>query len=517
MCPFFIKKMFSIFQIAPVYAKVYMINHAKARNCTLIEREKLISMVCSLKNGEPDAATELFETCHKDIYYFILKTVDNDHHLAEDLTQDTFVSILEKISSLEEPAAFVSWSKQIAYHKCTDYFDKKKELLADENEDGYSVFDTVEEDREEFIPDAAINKEDLRKTIIAMINDLPEDQKSAIILRYFNEIPVKEIASIQGVSEGTVKSRLNYGRKAIKQSVEAYEKKNDIKLHCAGVIPLLLWLFKMYRIENGLSITSNTASGTFAVAEGSVAASTTMASGAATTATATATSTAVNTAAGVGAKALAAKVIAVIAAAAITVGGVIIATNSKDEAKPIESPQESWSTEASIPETSTEPLATAEATQAATEEVTEETQIPTEPPTEATTVPTTETTEPETTSPTPETTEPPTTEADPTDATTEPTEGATELPLPTEDSDHNETDPSVNPEECSHDWEYTTNVYLTTINEVRECRLCGSFELLDAYSNNCEHDFQVDSSWINDFGEECFSYKCVKCGSGSLG
>ena len=65
--------------------------------------------------------------------------------------------------------------------------------------------------------------------------------------RYFDEISVKEIAEIQGVAEGTVKSRLNYGRKSIKKSVEAYEKQHGIKLHCKGVIPLLLWLFLEYQ------------------------------------------------------------------------------------------------------------------------------------------------------------------------------------------------------------------------------------------------------------------------------
>ena len=57
-----------------------------------------------------------------------------------------------------------------------------------------------------------------------MIDELPEEQRSALLLRYFDEISVKEIAEIQGVTEGTVKSRLNYGRKAVKEAVEGYEK-----------------------------------------------------------------------------------------------------------------------------------------------------------------------------------------------------------------------------------------------------------------------------------------------------
>ena len=90
----------------------------------MIEKEKLVAVVSAAQRGEESAAAELFEIFQSDIYYFILKTVNNDRELAEDLTQDTFMEILETIHKLEEPAAFVTWSKQIAYHKCTAYFRK---------------------------------------------------------------------------------------------------------------------------------------------------------------------------------------------------------------------------------------------------------------------------------------------------------------------------------------------------------------------------------------------------------
>lgn len=230
-----------------------------------MERDKLIELVCAAQNGEEAAATDLYNAFQKDLYYHILKTV-NDPTLAEDLLQDTFIEILQTINNLNEPAAFPSWSKQVAYHKCTAYFKKRREILADEKEDGLSVFDTLEEDNAEFIPDEALDKADLKQTIHQMIDELPEEQRSALLLRYFDEISVKEIAEIQGVTEGTVKSRLNYGRKAIKEAVEGYEKKHGIKLRCAGVIPLLLWLFREISVSNGISLTSTTASAAYAAA-----------------------------------------------------------------------------------------------------------------------------------------------------------------------------------------------------------------------------------------------------------
>ena len=287
----------------------------------MMEREKLIALVTAVQNGKDGAAGELYDAFHDDIYYHILKTVDKDPELAADLTQDTFIEILETIHKLEEPLAFVTWSKQIAYHKCTAYFRKRREILLDEQEDGYSAFDTLEEDRAEFIPDEALDKEDFRDTIRAMISELPEEQRSALLLRYFNEVSVKEIAQIQGVTEGTVKSRLNYARKAIKEAVESYEKKYDIRLHCAGVVPMLLWFFRAYRRAQGVAVTVGSATAVFAAGE--TAAAATGAAAAAGTAAAGGTAAKTGILGGIKAFAqtLAGKVVAGVTAAAVVVGG----------------------------------------------------------------------------------------------------------------------------------------------------------------------------------------------------
>ena len=329
----------------------------------MVERKKLIAMVRGAQQGDDEAAAELYDNFYSDIYYHIMKTV-NHPELAADLTQDTYIEILSTISKLEEPAAFVTWAKQIAYHRCTAYFRKSHELLADEDEDGYSVFDTIEEDRDEFIPGEALDKEDLKKAIHDIINALPPEQRSALLMRYFEEISVKEIAEIQGVTEGTVKSRLNYARKAVKQSVEEYEKKHDIKLHSIGILPLLLWLFGQYQ-KAGLSFGAGAAAtavgtataGATGVAAGTGAAGAATATGAAATAAGTAgtaaavgvagaaagtaataaTAATAGTAAAVG-TALATKIVAGIVAVAVAVGGattaVVISKNSAEQTPP---------------------------------------------------------------------------------------------------------------------------------------------------------------------------------------
>ena len=208
-----------------------------------MQKENLSSLVAKAQTGDNQALNDLFTETYNNVYYFALKTV-KDETLAADVTQETFVTVFQNISTLNDPVAYPAWSRQITYRHCLQHLKKQnREATVDENEDGTTIFDTLEEERTEFIPEENLDKDDFKKTILDMVDSLPEEQRTAVILYYYDELSVKEIAEIQGVTEGTVKSRLNYARKAIKASVESYEKKHNVKLRCAGVLPLLLWLF----------------------------------------------------------------------------------------------------------------------------------------------------------------------------------------------------------------------------------------------------------------------------------
>ena len=297
-----------------------------------MEREKLIATVTAAQNGDSDALNKLFNTFYNDVYYFALKTVQ-DEDIACDVTQETFVEIINTIGKLQEPAAFVKWMKQITYHQCTRYFKKKKDILVDEDEEGNTIFDTLKEDKTEFIPDEALDQQDFRDTILAMLDELSEEQRSATMLYYYDELSVKQIAEIQNVSEGTVKSRLNYARKSIKNSVETYEKKNGVKLHCAGVLPLLLWLLSQTGKETMPAAAANTVAGGVTATTGVAVSVAATASGAAV-ATATVATTAasgVGIAAKIAALPVIAKVIAGVVAGSLVIGGIGMAVLPEKE------------------------------------------------------------------------------------------------------------------------------------------------------------------------------------------
>lgn len=247
-----------------------------------MEKERQIALITAIQNGESDAANEFFAEIYNDVYYFAYKTV-KDENLAADITQETLIEVYSKIGELRDPVAFPAWCRQITFFQCTRYFRKKKDVVLSEDEEGGSLFDTLEEESAEFIPDEALDRKGFKKIILDLIDTLSEEQRSAVMMYYFDELSISQIAEIQGVSEGTVKSRLNYARKAIKERVEEFEKKNDIKLHAIGFFPFFKWLFSGEKAGMAASPAA-LESAAAAVSGGSAAAAAAATTGAATAA-----------------------------------------------------------------------------------------------------------------------------------------------------------------------------------------------------------------------------------------
>ena len=311
-----------------------------------MEKEKLVQTVKLAQKGDSDALNELFNAFYNDVYYFALKNV-KDEDLACDITQEAFVEIINTLDNLKEPAAFVTWMKQITYHQCTRYFKKKKDVLVDENEDGDTIFDTMAEERTEFIPDEAVDQEDFRTTIMGMIDQLPDEQRAATMMYYFDEMSVKEIAQAQGVGENTVKGRLSYSRKAIKKSVEDYEKKNNVKLHCVGLLPLLLWLFQNYGKAMPVASAKAVAEGVSTATGVGIC----VAAGSGAVAATVTTTAAVGLGAKIAAIPLFAKITAAVVAATIAVSAVAIGMNRDGKNNPAPTTLQNQNTHQDFPTT----------------------------------------------------------------------------------------------------------------------------------------------------------------------
>lgn len=295
-----------------------------------MEKENIVTLVEAAQAGSSDAISELFAAYKNEVYSIAIRET-KDRALSDDIVQETFVEVILKIKDLKNPESFHAWLKIMAYHQCTRHYKKKEtvhETAAVENDEGWSVFDTVEETNASFVPDEALDQKEFKATILEMIADLPDAQRTALHMFYFEEMPLKDIAAAQGVSVNTANTRLNRGRLAMKDSIEKYEKKHGIRLHTIAFFPFFKWLLK--GSDEAMSTKSATKVAQKISAETGVSIATTQASVAAS-ATAASGKTAVTTGTKVVAAGIWTKVVAGVAAVSIAISAPFVASQIEEE------------------------------------------------------------------------------------------------------------------------------------------------------------------------------------------
>lgn len=192
------------------------------------------------------AIEELFKCTSKKGYYVALKYLKNKED-AQDILQDAYVSALSKLDSLKDPEKFDKWLYQIIANKAKNYLVKNKPLLFEQlekdDEDAISFEETIQDDTLEFQPKENCDYQELKKALKVLIDELPDDQRMCLLMYYFEELSINEIAESLELNTNTIKSRLNYARKKIKEKVEELQKKGT---HLYGIapIPFLLWMLQ---------------------------------------------------------------------------------------------------------------------------------------------------------------------------------------------------------------------------------------------------------------------------------
>ena len=176
-------------------------------------------------SGDESALASLIERHQSKIYGFIYSKV-NDGDLSDDIFQDTFIKVIKtlKTKSYNEEGKFLPWVMRIASNLVIDYFRHNKKMPFQRDTDEYSIFN--------FMSDSALSIEnqliesqvelDVRK----IIEQLPEDQKEVIKMRFYEDLSFKEISEITGVSINTALGRMRYAVINLRKIIE----KNSIIL-----------------------------------------------------------------------------------------------------------------------------------------------------------------------------------------------------------------------------------------------------------------------------------------------
>ncbi len=168
--------------------------------------DKLVELYLA---GEESALGELLNR-HKDRIYTYIYLFVRDTHTAEDLMQETFIKVIDKLRSgkYQEQNKFLPWISRVAYNLCIDYYRREKRMPKVMTRDGFDIFSVLK--FSEAGAEGKVMESEFSSRVRKLLEYLPEEQREVVVLRHYMDMNFREIAEMTGVNINTALGRMRY-------------------------------------------------------------------------------------------------------------------------------------------------------------------------------------------------------------------------------------------------------------------------------------------------------------------
>ena len=170
--------------------------------------------------GDQAAYPALVDAYGERIYNMLLQLCNGDPDMASELTQEAFVRAYERLNQFEGASSFYTWLYRLARNRAIDIRKRKKPIASDPS--------TMHDPGHQDDPGAAMEANELKDLVHAGMRLLNPEQQEIILLRDFQGHDYGEIAALLEIAEGTVKSRLNRARKALREQIQTLGSSDQI-------------------------------------------------------------------------------------------------------------------------------------------------------------------------------------------------------------------------------------------------------------------------------------------------
>nr|PZN40989.1 MAG: RNA polymerase subunit sigma-24 [Bacillota bacterium] len=182
------------------------------------EEAKLVERA---RQGDVDAFEALIVQYERKVYNLAYRLTGNPED-ASDLAQEAFVRVYQSLGDFRGDSSFATWLYRIVANACRDELRRRQRQrtvsleVTVENEDGEMVRQYADEGEG---PDQALERVELQRLVRETLATLDEDHRQILILRDFQDLSYQDIAELLNLSLGTVKSRINRARNALKEKL----------------------------------------------------------------------------------------------------------------------------------------------------------------------------------------------------------------------------------------------------------------------------------------------------------
>lgn len=189
-----------------------------------LDYEYMAGLVTQAQQNSSDAFAELYALTYKRVYNYARHYL-KDEHLAQDAVQEVYILALRNIHKLKDPSLFIAWLNQISFRVCYDLSKKYSHQNSELNADDMVI---LSDDHLDHNPEQKATRLAEQQAIREAVDKLPQLEHQIIIMRYYNNMKLEDIASALSLSLSTVKRRLNSGRKKLEGTLSGW--KGEYKL-----------------------------------------------------------------------------------------------------------------------------------------------------------------------------------------------------------------------------------------------------------------------------------------------
>lgn len=208
-----------------------------------------IEAVEQAKAGKEEGFSYLYEMTYRNKLYIAMKYMKNEDE-AMDVLHDSYVKAFERLSGLQDANSFPGWLSTIVANTARNTLRDRHTVnfsnMQREDQDGEAFEYSIADENMTAQPEMACTTKETQEMVQELIGSLSDEQRMCVLMFHIEGYSIKDIATVLGCSENTVKSRLNYGRKNIKAKAEELQKKG-YKLYSYTPMALLTYLLMAER------------------------------------------------------------------------------------------------------------------------------------------------------------------------------------------------------------------------------------------------------------------------------
>lgn len=183
------------------------------------------------QRGDAHAFAELVRRHSRTVYNFVFRQL-REPSVAEDVTQDVFLRVVQNAGEFKHEARFSTWLYSITRNLCVDQLRRQSHRRhasldaprAGAADDAPSLGEGVADPHPRASTERSAESSEVMASIVLAVESLPDDQREVFLLREVANLPFREIAEITEIPENTVKSRMRYALDRLRNALSEFEE-----------------------------------------------------------------------------------------------------------------------------------------------------------------------------------------------------------------------------------------------------------------------------------------------------